>query len=93
MVTPVVASAIEFRVQVLASVKKLPSTASDFKGKKGFTEFHLDGYYKYMTDPVKTHPEAVELRKSLQPSFKGAFIVAFKEGVRIPIDQAISETK
>ena len=93
VVTPVVASAIEFRVQVLASLKKLPSTAPDFKGKKGFTEFHLDGYYKYMTAPVKTHQEAVEMRKSLQPSFKGAFIVAFKEGVRIPIDQAISETK
>lgn len=93
VVNPPKVSKIEFRVQVLASLKKLPSTASDFKGQKGFTEYYLDGYYKYMTDPVKTHPEAVELRKNLQSYFKGAFIVAFKEGVRIPIDQAINESK
>jgi N-acetylmuramoyl-L-alanine amidase len=92
IVTKADAPAIEFRVQVIASSKKLPASAPDFKGKKGFMEFHVDGYYKYMTQPVKSHQEAVELRKSLLPFFKGAFIVAFKEGVRIPLDQAVSET-
>jgi N-acetylmuramoyl-L-alanine amidase len=91
--TPVAASPVEFRVQVLASAKKLPLTASDFKGKKGFTEFYLDGYYKYMTGPVKTNKEAIALRQSLLPIFKGAFVVAFKDGRRIPIDDAINATK
>ncbi len=92
-VTKAGAPAIEFRVQVVASSKKLPASAPDFKGKKGFEEFHVDGYYKYMTEPVKAHQEAVEIRKNLLPYFKGAFIVAFKDGVRIPVDQAVSETQ
>jgi len=93
VVTPVVASEIEFRVQVLASLKKLPSTSPDFKGKTGFAEFHIDGYYKYMTRPVKTHEEATALRKSLLPFFKGAFIVAYKDGKRISVDDAVKATR
>ncbi len=84
---------IEFRVQVLASLKKLPQTAPDFKGQTGFVETYIDGYYKYLSQSVKTHSEAVALRKSLLPYFKGAFIVAFKDGKRIPIEEAIPVIK
>ncbi len=86
-----VAGAIEFRIQVLASTRPLAPSAPDFKGRKGFEAIKLDGYYKYMTRPVKTYPEALALRKELSSLFKGAFIVAFKGGIRVPLTEVVSE--
>ena len=80
-----VKAGVEYRVQVLASVKKLPPGSKSFKGVKGLKEIKLDGYYKYMSPPVKTFKEALELSKKLGVSFHGAFVVAFKNGERVPI--------
>ena len=85
------AGEIEFRIQILASTRPLAPSAPDFKGRKGFEAIKLDGYYKYMTRPVKTYPEALALRKELSTLFKGAFIVAFKGGIRVPLNEAVGE--
>jgi len=82
---------IEFRIQVLASPRKLPANAPDFKGKKGFDELYLDGYYKYMTRPVSSYEDALLLRKGLAATFKGAFIVAFRDGSRVPLTDVVKE--
>ncbi len=82
---------IEFRIQVLASTRPLAPSASDFKGRKGFEAIKLDGYYKYMTRPVKTYSEALALRKELSTLFKGAFVVAFKGGIRVPLNDVVNE--
>jgi N-acetylmuramoyl-L-alanine amidase len=82
---------VEFRVQVLASPKRLPSNSPDFKGKKGFDELFIDGYYKYMTKPVRAYEDALLLRKGLSATFKGAFIVAFKDGSRVPLTDVVKE--
>lgn len=79
-------SGLVYRVQVLASVKQLPLNARDFKGVRDLEEFNMDGYYKYMSKPVYTYQEALELRRLLGASFKGAFIIAFKNGERVPLN-------
>jgi len=79
----------EYRVQIVASLKKLLPNARDFKGIKGLKEFNIDGYYKYMSQSVKTYQEALELRRKLGASFQGAFIVAFKNGERVPLNTII----
>jgi N-acetylmuramoyl-L-alanine amidase len=84
---------IEYRVQIIASVKKLPANAKDFKGVKDISEFNIDGYYKYMSKPVYNYQEALELRRQLGASFKGAFIVAFKNGERVPVNSTIDQRK
>lgn len=85
------APVIEFRIQVLASPKRLPANSPDFKGKKGFDELFLDGYYKYMTKPVTSYEDALLLRKGLAATFKGAFIVAFRDGTRVPLTDVVKE--
>jgi len=86
-------SEIEYRVQILASVKKLSPDAKDFKGVKDLKEIKLDGYYKYMSQSVNTYQEALELRQKLGASFRGAFIVAFKNGKRVPLNTNIDQRK
>jgi len=76
----------EYRVQVLASEKRLPVNAKEFKGAKGLIEYKKDGFYKYMSKSVDTYQKALELRRQLGVSFKGAFIVAFKNGERVPLN-------
>ncbi len=80
---------VEFRVQVVASPQKLPSSSKTFKGIKNLEEFHLDGYYKYMTPAVRTYPEALALRRKMASSFKGAFIVPFKNGKKVSLNSVV----
>ncbi|MFA6125666.1 MAG: N-acetylmuramoyl-L-alanine amidase [Bacteroidales bacterium] len=84
---------VEYRVQVLASVKKLAAGSSDFKGVKNLDELKIDGYYKYMTKPVKNYQDALDLKRKLGASFQGAFIVAFKNGVRVPVNSKTERKK
>jgi N-acetylmuramoyl-L-alanine amidase len=93
LIAPQNESDVEFRIQILASVKKLPPGASEFKGQKNLKEIEADGFYKYLSPPVKTYQEALELRRQLGASFHGAFIVGFKNGVRIPVNSFSNQRK
>lgn len=84
---------IEFRIQVLASVKKLPPSAKEFKGVKNLQELKLDGYYKYMTKPVTDYKEALKIRRQLSAAFSGAFVVAFKNGKKVPLTSVVDLKK
>lgn len=86
-------SEVEFRIQVIASIKKLPKDAREFKGIKGLKEIQLDGYYKYMSEAVKTYGEALELRRQMAVTFSGAFIVAFKNGEKVPLNSVTNQSK
>lgn len=91
--TNVVKSEFVFRVQILASTSKIPKTYSVFKGYKTFEEFREGAYYKYLSPPKKTYSEAQKIRKDLVKSFPGAFIVAFRNGKKISLQEAIEEDK
>jgi N-acetylmuramoyl-L-alanine amidase len=84
---------VEFRVQVLASVKKLPPNSPEFKGVKGFDELKIEGYYKYMTQSVKSYPEALAIKRKMGASFNGAFVVAFKDGKKVPLGSVVDLKK
>jgi len=80
---------VEFRVQVMSSKNHIPSGSKAFKGINNFEEILIDGYYKYMTPPVKNYQEAKALRDKLDYSFKGAFIVPFRNGKKISLKEAL----
>lgn len=81
-------SGIEFRVQVLSSVSKIPAGSKEFKGHRDLAEIRIGGQYKYMSAPVKDYQEAMELRKKLADVFPGAFVVPFRKGIRITLEEA-----
>ncbi|MCB0410128.1 MAG: SPOR domain-containing protein [Flavobacteriales bacterium] len=79
-----------FRVQLGAFSKKLPPNS--FNGLKNIIEIKADdGLYKYLYNgSYKTMQEAADkkLDLALTYSVKDAFIVAYKEGKRIPLNAA-----
>jgi hypothetical protein len=79
---------IEFRVQVLSSATKIPPGSKELKGYKDLAEIRIGGQYKYMSAPIRDYQEALELRKKLAAVFPGAFVVPFRNGNRITLEEA-----
>jgi len=79
-----------FRVQLGAFSKRLPKTA--YKGLKNIMEIKADdGLYKYLyTGSFKTIEEAASKKLDLAIDYgvKDAFIVAYKDGKRISLQEA-----
>ncbi|MCC7332414.1 MAG: SPOR domain-containing protein [Flavobacteriales bacterium] len=79
-----------FRIQLGAFSKKQPS--SSFNGLKNIMEIKADdGLYKYLyTGAFKTIEEAAARKMDLAVDYgvKDAFIVAYKGGKRIPLNEA-----
>ncbi len=73
---------IVYKVQILASVKKLPKNSPDLKGYKA--DFYYEkGWYKYTYGESSSLEEISKIHKSLLKKFKNSFIVTFKDGKKI----------
>jgi N-acetylmuramoyl-L-alanine amidase len=81
---------IIFKVQVLSSEKPLVSNSPQFKDLKNVWEYEDGGLYKYTVgnkrDLRSTSALQLELREK---GFSDAFVVAFKNGKRIPVREAL----
>ena len=95
VVAPVVvaAEAPVFKVQILVSSQKIKAGDSRFKGLTGVDSYVENGLTKYTVGASENYNEIYHLRKSLQEKFPEAFIIAFKDGKRMDVQQAISEFK
>ncbi len=83
---------IQFYVQIAASKSKMKDSQLRrvYKGDLDIVEFYEDGWYKYRVPAGSTYAEASKLRKSL--GIKGAFISAYKDNKKIPVQEAIQES-
>lgn len=83
-------SGVVFRIQLIA-IKKGPLSTSDqsklYTGPHQVMERQEDGMYKYTIGEFSTFREAKAFLKSLNK--KDTFIVSFRDGKRIPLDEAI----
>lgn len=79
------AKGVIFRVQLGAYSKKL--STSLFKDAGQLIELKTEeGLYKYMSGSHTTVQEAIKLRDELlKKGYKGAFVVAYKDGKRVPL--------
>lgn len=82
-----------FKVQILASQRSLRPSSQQFKGEKEVDSYLDNGLYKYTCGATTDYYEASRLRKQLLAKFPEAFIIAFKKGVRMNINEAITEFK
>ena len=82
-----------FKVQLLASARQIPAGSERFKDIKPVDFYKEDNLYKYTCGATTDYREAVRMRDKIKDAFEGAFIVAFKNGQKIPLQQAISESK
>ena len=82
-----------FKVQILTSSVKLKSGSRQLKGQED-ADFYKDGnLYKYTVGASTNYNEIYRLRKQLLDRFPEAFIIAFKNGQRMDVQQAIREFK
>ena len=84
-------SAPVFKVQVLASGVKLKTGDRQLKGQKQAEYYQEGGLYKYTVGASSNYNEIYQLRKSLATSFPQAFIIAFKDGKKVNVQEAIRE--
>jgi len=83
--------AIIFKVQIAASSKQIPTDNEIFQGVKGIETYTDNGMVKYTVGASQDFDEIGKLKKDLATTFPQAFIVAFKNGTRMDIAQAMRE--
>lgn len=82
---------IVFKVQIAASSKMLALTKANFKVLKGLSRQKSGNLYRYFYGEVKQYKAAERLKqKAVKAGYEHAFLVAFKDGVKINISEAIS---
>jgi N-acetylmuramoyl-L-alanine amidase len=80
-------------VQFLASSSKIKAGDARLKGMKN-SDFYIEGgLYKYTVGDSENYYEIYRLRKTIAEKFPEAFIIAFKDGSRMNVNEAIREFK
>ena len=82
-----------FKVQILTSPKALKTNDSRFKGVTGISSYRESGMIKYTVGSSEDYNEINQLRKKLLDKFPEAFLIAFKDGKRVNVQEAIKEFK
>jgi len=80
---------IIFKVQIISSSTRLATNSPQFKGLKDVWEYKDSGLHKYTVGNEKDFKSASALQSEFRiKGFSGAFVVAFKNGKRIPVREA-----
>lgn len=82
-----------FKVQILASSNNLAIGDRQLKGRTDISCYQENGLYKYTIGSSTDYNEIFRLRKSLLDTFPEAFIIAFKDGQKVNVVEAIREFK
>ena len=87
-------SKIKFKIQILASDRVLPQNSKQFKGLKPVSWYKENGLIKYTYAEDEDYNKILKIKKKIvDPKFKDAFIIAFKNDTKININKAIKEFK
>ena len=82
-----------FKLQILATATKLKPTDPQLKGQKQADCYQEGGLYKYTLGSSEDYNEISQLRKAQLTNFPQAFIIAFKDGQKMNVQEAIREYK
>lgn len=84
---------IVFKIQIKTSSKKIEIIPQNFKSYQNVDVYLQDGVYKYTVGADADYDKIYELYKDVKKDYQDSFIIAFKDGVRIPLNEARSEVK
>mgnify|MGYP004516288345 FL=1 len=82
-----------FKVQILVSSRKLKNGDPHLKGLTDYDYYQEAGYCKYTVGESANYNEIYRLRKQILDKFPEAFIIAFKNGAKMNVNEAIREFK
>jgi len=80
-----------FKVQIAATSQEIPTNSSVFQGVEGIESYKENGMVKYTVGASTDFEEISNLRKTLSSKFPQAFIIAFRDGYKLNISQALKE--
>ena len=82
-----------FKIQILTSDKKLPAGSKLFKGLTPVGHYQENGIYKYTYGESHDYNKVLRTKRQINSKFKDAFIIAFKNGKKMNVNEAIKEFK
>ena len=88
---PTVNTGLRFKVQIFVSDIVLKTNDSRFKGRKDAEYYTEGGMVKYTIGESADFNEMNNLRRQLDPTFRGTFVIAFKDGHKMDINEALRE--
>ena len=88
-----VADAPVFKLQIFVGSRNLRKGDAHFKGETGYDSFQEGNLVKYTLGASTNYNEIYRLRKEKLEKFPEAFIIAFKNGQKYDVNQAIREFK
>lgn len=84
---------IVFKIQIKTSSKKIELIPQNFKSYQNVDVYLHDGIYKYTVGNETDYDKIVALHKKVKSDYPDSFIIAFKNGKRISLDEARKEIK
>lgn len=88
-----VADAPVFKLQIFVGSRNLRKGDAHFKGETNYDSFQEGNLVKYTLGASTNYNEIYRLRKEKLDKFPEAFIIAFKNGQKYDVNQAIREFK
>jgi N-acetylmuramoyl-L-alanine amidase len=82
---------VSFSIQVAASVKRLETTPSNFKGEKNIFRIGAGNIHRYYLGKFDTYEKALEEKARLEKKFPDSFIVAFENDKLITLKKAMEK--
>jgi len=82
-----------FKVQILTGRTKVKTTDRQFKGLTDIECYEENGMFKYTVGASTDYNAISQRRKEILEQFPQAFIVAFKNGQKMNVHEAIAEFK
>lgn len=84
---------IVFKVQIASSKKQIKIEPGNFKGLSDVEEIYIDNSYKYTVGNETDYNKIINKQKEIRKYYPDAFVIAIKNGEKIPLKQALKEIK
>lgn len=85
---------VEFKVQLMASSRDIPLRPDRFNGLGKLSREPHNNLYRYFYGSTASYGEAKMLKANADmKGYTTSFIVAYKDGVRIPVEEAVKYAK
>ncbi len=86
-------SEITFKIQILTSSRPLTQNDKRLKGLKDVDYYKEGGIYKYTYGASTDYNKVLRTKRTITARFKDAFIIAFRNGEKMNVSEAIAEFK
>ena len=85
------ASEVLFKVQLLSGSSKIDTIPSNFMGLSGVSLHEENGVFRYFYGNEHSYEAVKKVKQeAIEKGYKSCFVVAFKNGSRIPLSQALN---